>query len=358
MRQPRQAQRACSFKRESRSRRLLPRSPVLVVLGLLVAGAGESEASRHRVHPDSTQCTRGSVSAVIGGKRTCLKAGQTCKRSLDKQYHRYKFHCHTGRLARMSASPAPRPPAPPTSTPQPPRPGQLVDVGGYRLYIECIGSGSPTVVFEAGQGGAAATNPLGGATGIRQAIAADTRVCAYDRAGLGASEKRPDGATPTGTRYAQELHALLTGANVPGPYVLVGPSSGGLIIAAYAATFPAETAGLVFVDSDTCDHVCTLGAPEPGTFDLTSVSFGDRPIAVLVAEFGFGTDGGRNLAGRSTNRIVVTALGSGHAIIADKPQVVTEATRLVVSAARAGTSLPPCAQTALPAVGGRCEATG
>ncbi len=213
-----------------------------LVLGAVVASAGESEASRLRLHGGSTQCAPGSVSAVIAGKHRCLKAGQTCKRSLDKQYHRYKFHCHTGRLARMKAAPAPQPPAPP---PPAPLPGQRVDVGGYRLYIECIGTGTPTVIFEAGQGGAAATAPLEGATGIRQTIAAETRVCAYDRAGLGASEARPAAIAPTGTQYARELHALLAGANVPGPYVLVGPSYGGLITTAYASSFPTDTAGLV-----------------------------------------------------------------------------------------------------------------
>ncbi len=320
-----------------------------LVLGAVVASAGESEASRLRLHGGSTQCAPGSVSAVIAGKHRCLKAGQTCKRSLDKQYHRYKFHCHSGRLARMKAAPPP-PPAPPL-------PGQRVDVGGYRLYIECIGTGTPTVIFEAGQGGAAATAPLEGATGIRKSISAETRVCAYDRAGLGASEPRPATIAPTGTQYARELHALLAGANVPGPYVLVGPSYGGLIITAYASSFQTDTAGLVFVDADTCDQICSFGAPEPGTFDLASATFGDRPTAVLQAEFGFQTDG-RSLVNRSTNRIFATALNSGHAIIHDQPQVVTEAIRLVVAAARTGTPLPPCEQSGLPAAGGRCEASG
>ena len=334
---------------------LVPVSPLIFVVGALFAGAGEIEASPFRSHAASNHCARGSVSAVIAGKHSCLKAGQTCKRSLDKRYHAFGFHCHTGRLARKTVAPAPPPPAP--TPPQPPLPGQRVDVGGYHLYIECIGSGSPTVIFEAGQGGAAATAPLGGATGIRQAIAAETRVCAYDRAGFGASEARPAAVAPTGTQYAHELHALLAGANVPGPYVLVGPSFGGLVIAAFAAQFPSETAGLVFVDSDTCKQTCSYGAPESGTFDLASATFGSRPIAVLLAEFGSQSDG-RNLVSRSSNPMLVTATGSGHAIIADQPQVVTEATRLVVAAARAGSTLPPCEQTRIPAVGGRCESAG
>jgi len=330
-----------------RLRRLVPGSPILFVLGALAASTGESEAST-RLHG---ACTPGSVAAVIAGKRSCLKVGQVCKRSADKRYHVYKFHCHTGRLTRLTAPPAPRPPAPS------PLPGQRVDVGGYRLYIECTGSGSPTIVFEAGQGGAAATAPLPGAVGIRQTIAGEARVCAYDRAGLGASDARPANVAPTGAQYAQELHALLTGANVPGPYVLVGPSYGGLVIASYASRFPAETAGLVFVDSDTCSQTCTYDIPEAGTFDLTSATFGNRPTAVLLAEFGLQSDG-RNLVGRSTNHILATALGSGHAIIQDKPQVVTAAIHLVATAARTGAALPDCPVSGLPAVGGRCEATG
>ena len=81
------------------------------------------------------------------------------------------------------------------------------------------------------------------------------------------------------------------------------------------------------------------------------------PTAVLLAEFGLANDG-HTLAVRSTNHILVTALGSGHVIIEDKPQVVTEAIRLVLAAARTGTALPACEQTNIPAAGGRCEATG
>ena len=333
-------------------------TPALLAIGVAMATAGESDGSRDPLRSGAgTGCARGSVSAVIAGKHTCLRVGQKCKRSLDKQYHRYRFHCHTGRLARKAAptrSPTPTPSPPPS--PPLPGPGQQIDVGGYKLYIECTGSGSPTVVFEGGQGGAAASAPLAGATGIRQEIAADTRVCAYDRAGVGASEKRPAGVASTGAQYAQELHSLLAGAAVPGPYVLVGPSYGGLIIGAFAAKFPADVAGLVFVDADSCDQPCSFGAPESGTFDPTP-SFGEKPIAVLVAEFGFEGDG-RGLASRSSNRILATALGSGHAIIQDQPQVVAEATRVVVSAARTGSPLPRCEETKLPQVGGRCETTG
>lgn len=287
-------------------------------------------------------CKRGATPAVIAGKRTCLVVGQRCKTRLDKQYHRYKFHCHTGRLTRSKPSPPP-PQAPP------PLPGRRIDVGGYKLYIECTGSGSPTVVFEAGEGGAAASNPLPAARGVRAEVAKDTRVCAYDRAGLGASDRRPSGPIATGQRYADELHALLTGANESGPYVLVGPSYGGLIAMSYAKHHPGDTAGLVFVDSDNACR-CVFPDIEPAEFDLASVTFGARPVVVLRAVLTDGPD----LARRSTNSILVNA-DSGHVVFEERPQLVVEATRVVITAVRSGGKLPPCEQTALPAAGGKCE---
>ncbi len=151
---------------------------------------------------------------------------------------------------------------------------------------------------------------------------------------------------------------MLTGANVPGPYVLVGPSFGGLVATAFAMRYPGETAGLVFLDADEpCPQTCSYEPPEASTFDVSAATFGCRPVAVLVAEFGSGVDG-RAFAKRSTNSILVTALGSSHAIINDKPDLVAAATRLVAASARTGTSLPPCSQSLLPTAGGRCETVG
>jgi hypothetical protein len=110
----------------------------------------------------------------------------------------------------------------------------------------------------------------------------------------------------------------------------------------------------VFVDSDSCDAVCTYDIPEAGVFDLASARFGSRPTAVLRAEFGNPGDG-HDLAFRSANRILATALGSGHAMVQDAPGIVLAATRLVLAAARSNSPLPPCEQTPIPAAGGRCE---
>jgi hypothetical protein len=325
--------------------RLLSRLAGLAAVLSIAAlpGVAVSATRSSPVAPAPTaKCAHSATPAVIAGKRTCLVVGQRCKKGLDKQYHRYKFHCHTGRLTR--SKPSPPPPAGP-----PPLPGRRIDVGGYSLYIECTGSGSPTVIFEAGEGGAAASNPLPAARGVRASVSNDTRVCAYDRAGLGASDRRSSSRPATGKQYANELHALLTGANELGPYVLVGPSFGGLVIMSYALYYPAETAGLVFVDSE---NACTCAFPdiEPSEFDLASVTFGARPIVVLRAVLTDGPD----LARRSTNSILVNA-DSGHIVFEERPQLVVEATRVVVAAARSGGKLPPCDQTGLPAAGGKCE---
>jgi len=120
--------------------------------------------------------------------------------------------------------------------------GQLVDVGPYRLHLECTGSRGPTVILEPGGGGSAASMGL-----ITPAVARDSRVCVYDRAGRGWSD--PATSPPDGAQIATDLHRLLASAHVPGPYVLAGHSFGGLYVRTYAAKYPEEVAGLVLIDS-------------------------------------------------------------------------------------------------------------
>jgi pimeloyl-ACP methyl ester carboxylesterase len=129
-----------------------------------------------------------------------------------------------------------------------PMPGQLVDVGGHRLHLYCTGSGSPTVVLEPGQGGA--SSDLGW---VAPAVARDSRICVYDRAGRGWSD---DAEGPQdAVQIAADLHTLLDRAHVPGPYVLAGHSFGGLYVQTFAAKYPDQVAGLVLLDST---------APKPG----------------------------------------------------------------------------------------------
>ena len=101
-----------------------------------------------------------------------------------------------------------------------PPPGQLVDVGGHRLHINCTGTGSPTVIIEAGLG-----DWLTGWAWVQPEVAKTTQVCTYDRAGYGWSDPYP--LPRNAEQFAKELHTLLHEANIPGPYVLVGHSLGG-----------------------------------------------------------------------------------------------------------------------------------
>jgi pimeloyl-ACP methyl ester carboxylesterase len=123
-----------------------------------------------------------------------------------------------------------------------PPPGQLVDVGGYSLHLHCIGQGSPTVVLDAGLGGFSLD---WGA--VQPQIATSTRVCAYDRAGLGWSEPGPAPRSPQ--QFASELRALLTNGGVEGPYVLVAHSLSGKTARLFASQHPDEVAGMVLVDA-------------------------------------------------------------------------------------------------------------
>src|SRR5215217_4093417 len=124
-----------------------------------------------------------------------------------------------------------------------PPPGHLVNVGGYSLHINCVGEGSPTVILESAWGAMSAHWVR-----VQQVVAETTRVCAYDRAGMGWSEPGPE---PRDARQiSSELHTLLNGAaDTEGPYVLVGHSYGGLYARMYAARYSDETAGVVLVDS-------------------------------------------------------------------------------------------------------------
>ncbi len=123
-----------------------------------------------------------------------------------------------------------------------PPPGQLVDIGGHRLHLHCVGQGSPTVVLDAGLG---AFSLDWGA--VQPQIATSTRVCAYDRAGLGWSEPGPRPRSPQ--QFADELHTLLTNAGVEGPYVIVAHSISGKTARLFASQHPKDVAGMVLVDA-------------------------------------------------------------------------------------------------------------
>ena len=120
----------------------------------------------------------------------------------------------------------------------------LVDIGGRRLYRAEMGAGEPTVVLEAGLDASAA--PW---SGIIPAVASFSRVVSYDRPNTTASASDPAPIPRTAADIVTDLHAVLDAAEVPGPYVLVGHSVGGLFARLYASHYPEEVAGLVLVDA-------------------------------------------------------------------------------------------------------------
>jgi pimeloyl-ACP methyl ester carboxylesterase len=122
-----------------------------------------------------------------------------------------------------------------------PAPGRFIRVGGARLHLDEQGSGTPAVVLEAGIAGSSL-----GWTVVQPSIAAFTRVCSYDRAGLGWSEG--SAATKTIQQMSSDLGTLLANAGISPPYVLVGHSFGGLLIRVFAHFHQRQVAGLVFVD--------------------------------------------------------------------------------------------------------------
>jgi pimeloyl-ACP methyl ester carboxylesterase len=125
---------------------------------------------------------------------------------------------------------------------RPAPPGRLVDVGGRKLHLLCSGKRGPTVILMAGGGAYSIDWAL-----VQAKVAATTRVCSYDRAGLGWSDPGP--ADETVDQTIRDLHALLRATGEKGPYVLVGASIGGIFIQAYQHAFPDEVAGLVFTNS-------------------------------------------------------------------------------------------------------------
>lgn len=122
-----------------------------------------------------------------------------------------------------------------------PAPGCLVDVGGYRLHLNCSGQGSPVVVLDAGLGDACLVWQT-----VQEQLTAYGRVCSYDRAGYGWSESGPK--PRSFQRAAEELHTLLKNAGEPGPFVLVGHSAGANTVRLYAAAYPEEVVGMVLIE--------------------------------------------------------------------------------------------------------------
>ncbi|MHB8472245.1 MAG: alpha/beta hydrolase [Gammaproteobacteria bacterium] len=123
-----------------------------------------------------------------------------------------------------------------------PAPGKMIDVGNLHYHLNCMGTGSPTVILEAGLG----ENSLSWYP-VQADIAKTTRVCAYDRAGLGWSDGANDPMSPE--QVARNLQKLLQNAVIEPPFILVGHSRGGLFSRSFYHQFPDEVKGMVLVDS-------------------------------------------------------------------------------------------------------------
>lgn len=271
----------------------------------------------------------------------------------------------SGATASPIAVPSASVAAPPTPKPTAATAGELVDVGGYRLWIECEAEGSPTVVFEAGLGSG---HEAWSRTKLD--VADGARVCVYDRAGLGRSEPRP-AASATAGAMADELGRLLASAGISGKVVLVGHSYGGMVVQLIADRHPELVAGVVLIDSSSgpqfdepfpvTDHVWLDGSTEvdqPGSVaELDAVDLGAIPLVVLTQDGLEGEIGAMwtryqvGLAEQSSNALHLTASGAGHTIQNDAPELVAAVIASVIDAV-AGAALPPCEE--FEAVGGAC----
>lgn len=120
--------------------------------------------------------------------------------------------------------------------------GRLIEVGGRRTHLYCVGSGAPTVIFVSGLGETYASWAR-----VQPEIGKSTKACSYDRAGLGWSDP---GREPRDVhQIVSELHDLLGATDVTPPYLLVGHSLGGGVIRVFAARYPQEVDGLVMIDA-------------------------------------------------------------------------------------------------------------
>jgi pimeloyl-ACP methyl ester carboxylesterase len=157
-----------------------------------------------------------------------------------------------------------------------PLPGQLVDVGGYKMHINCPGQGTPVVILDSGLGDSYISWHK-----VQAPIAQFTRVCSYDRAGLGYSDSSPHARTSK--VMAEELHTLLHNAGIPPPYIGVGHSIGGYNLRLFASLYGGEVAGLILVDSS---HPEQERRFPPALNDLDKTWLREREFLAFSMPFG------------------------------------------------------------------------
>jgi pimeloyl-ACP methyl ester carboxylesterase len=259
--------------------------------------------------------------------------------------------------------------------------------GGRTVRLSCQGQGAPTVVVDAGMGGAPVEDEAWRRIAARVSKAA--RICLYDRAGLGGSDPAPPGGPRTSADAAADLEAALRAAKVAPPFLLAGHSIGGLHAQVFAARYPDETAGLVLISSTHPDQMeawlarlpaATPGEPKaladardyltrmprdpslnPENLDVAASnsqaralrSLGDKPVVVathspkwrMVPELGeplavelegVTQDLQKQFLALSTRATQVIAPRAGHGLPHEDPGFVVEAILSGVKAAREG----------------------
>jgi pimeloyl-ACP methyl ester carboxylesterase len=257
--------------------------------------------------------------------------------------------------------PSPSATTPTTSVPL----GGRADVGGYELAYECAGEGEPTVILEAGLAASGTEKFLAFIDGVAEI----SRVCIYDRAGTGVSDERPAGGHVTAGLMAAELDALLEVLGERDPVVLVGHSYGGMVVRAFEGMFPSDVAGMVLIEASSELEVPLYERLHAGPWidrtdriDIHATvrelhdagDLGDIPLVVVTAEMiedrwlarapKLAARAQAWLAELSSNAYQVVAPDSGHLVYQDAPDVVLTAIETVVSAARSGSALTPCAE--------------
>jgi pimeloyl-ACP methyl ester carboxylesterase len=247
---------------------------------------------------------------------------------------------------------------------RPPARASDVDAGGHRLRMLVEGRGAPTVILESGLG-----DGLESWAKVQTEVARFARVVAYDRAGLGRSEPGPK--PRTARQVATELHTALKNAGLKPPYVLVGHSGSGFTIRVFAATYPKEIAGLVFVEPTQPGLYEWIRSHRPDVWKEIESGLAKSPEAVrdeetaaetsaaqaeaagplpdvpvillaggLTNDFRtpellqFWTERHREFLKRTPHGRLVLAEKSGHYIQADEPEVVIRAVEEVVRIAR------------------------
>lgn len=243
-----------------------------------------------------------------------------------------------------------------------------VEIDGATLFIRCEGTGSPIVILGAGPGDFWVTWQK-----VMPGVAAFTHVCAYDRAGLGASSSGP---TPrTSQQMAVELHGLLTAANLPGPYVLVSHATSNWIARVFAGKHPEDVAGMVFISpmhEDMLSRLESIFAPYPEQWAQTvwdvehqgegqsyedwqasaaqvraAGTLGDIPLVIVARGTDRSQEGPaqaeietmlleleKELLGLSSNSTYIVVENSGHFIQREQPQAVIDAIYQVVETVR------------------------